>query len=675
MTHLDLEIRILPRREGGYPVEITCGGDRELPAGLLDPAILSQPPGSMEEDGDRLFQLLFADPPLRDAWARTGGESRLRRVRLRIDPGAPELHAIPWELLREPGEPPRLLAAAADTPFSRYLAGPWRPGAPVLGRPVRLLLAVASPADLADYGVAPLDVAAERQALVEVFQGDQEEVEIRFVEPPVTLAALERALTEHRPHLVHLMAHGVVHQRLGGVALLLEDDKGRAAAIAEGELAGLVARLPETPRLVFLAACRSAERSPADAYRGVAPALVAAGVPAVLAMQAPVVAETARELAAAFYRRLLCHGRCDLAANEARSALLAAGLPGAAIPVLFQRLRDGALLGFRGHVLGPRSTTFWTTLLDNIADGECTPLLGPDLTEGLLPSPRDVAAALAQRHGYPFRDPSSLPRVAQFVRSTDPLRLHRDVLRLLTEGFCRRQGLPLPAGAAARDLTGAIRGARWPDPERGGDEVEVHRLLADLDLPLYLTTNFDPFMTLALEGRGRQSRRETLPWRDGRHDAGNAGPIPDLEPPPSSGEPVVLHLFGSDEDERSLVLTEDDHLDYLTRISRDHELLLPTSVAAALARTTLLFLGYRLHGFDLKILLRGLLSHLDSDQWSRLHVAVQVDERQAEESSYEEIKRYLEAYFGDSRIDVYWGSSRQFIAELHARWLERNHAA
>src|SRR5690606_5916239 len=51
--------------------------------------------------------------------------------------------------------------------------------------------------------------------------------------------------------------------------------------------------------------------------------------------------------AAVFYRRLLAHGRVDLAANEARSAVHTARLPGPSIPVLYARVPDGQLLAAR----------------------------------------------------------------------------------------------------------------------------------------------------------------------------------------------------------------------------------------------------------------------------------------------------------------------------------------
>ncbi len=61
-------------------------------------------------------------------------------------------------------------------------------------------------------------------------------------------------------------------------------------------------------RLVFLSSCQSATRSPSDAFRGLAPKLVQAGVPAVLAMQDLAPIETARAFSQVFYRQLLQHG-------------------------------------------------------------------------------------------------------------------------------------------------------------------------------------------------------------------------------------------------------------------------------------------------------------------------------------------------------------------------------
>ncbi len=214
-THYaDLESRILEQQDEGYPVEITFSGEQEFPRGFLTSDILSWTPGySPEEGGERLFQYLFADDQLKTAWAGVRGQNPLRRIRLRIDASAPELHAIPWELLREaaPGLTPQSIAAETSSPFSRYLAGQWRPGHPILSRPIKMLVAFANPDNLEEYDLTALDVNLERETLETAIAEagiHSEQLEIAFLEEPVTLAALEAELKKGY-HIVHLVAHGI----------------------------------------------------------------------------------------------------------------------------------------------------------------------------------------------------------------------------------------------------------------------------------------------------------------------------------------------------------------------------------------------------------------------------------------------------------------------------------
>ena len=95
-------------------------------------------------------------------------------MRLRIDATAPELHALPWELLREPGDGsiPQDLAATVATPFSRYLAGKLQPGSPILKRPIKVLVAIANPQNLeADYHLSSINVEHEFDMLKEAVKG------------------------------------------------------------------------------------------------------------------------------------------------------------------------------------------------------------------------------------------------------------------------------------------------------------------------------------------------------------------------------------------------------------------------------------------------------------------------------------------------------------------------
>jgi hypothetical protein len=676
MAYSDLEIRILEKQPDGYPVEITLNGVQEFPRGFLDPGFLPFVATiSPFDDGERIFRWLFAGEQLRTTWAEVRGSQPLRRIRLRIDAGAPELHALPWELLRDPGDggTPQDVASSRATPFSRYLAGTWQPGRAILKRPVKVLVAIASPENLSDFDLADIlvedELAALRAATADL------EVELAPLPSPCTLPALEAALQQGY-HILHFIGHGA-YKETEGAALYLADEHNRVEIVRDQEIAAMLARSlagagreGENPlRLVFLSSCETAARSPAGAFLGLAPRLVDAGLPAVVAMQDLLPVQTSRAFSTTFYRRLMEHGQVDLACNEARSAILTADLPGAAIPVLFMRLQNGQLLGWRGQILGDRAEGFWATLMDNIADQWCVPFLGPGVTAGLLPSPVEIAQELAAGYNYPFPMTQSLPRVAQFIATLDNRRLREQTMRIMMSGFVRRMGHKLEPQDHRRKLSELINASAWSEHSPERLESEIHHQLAGLRLPLYVTTNLDSFMTLALQADHDHVRRETVAWQAATGGAVDH-PHFDLDPPPSPDEPVVLHLFGTDEDLPSIVLTEDDYLDYLARIAKDYDYMLPTSVSEQLASSTLLFLGYRLQDLDLKVILRGLLTNLDLARWDMLHVAVQIEADVVEEAKRREVIRYFQKYFASSKIDVYWGTAQQFVADLHARWQE-----
>jgi hypothetical protein len=213
-TFLDFELHITPCREYGYPVHIRLGGGEDF-NGTLAPDIATwTPTGDRANDGRHLFTTLFADSDLHRAWERACGQATQRRIRFWIDADAPELHALPWELLHD-GK--RWLAATAATPFSRYLPSdvPW--GGPITARPIRVLAAVANPDDLARYNLAALNVAQEQKLLRNACAPSPAApvpVALDFLDPPVTLERLEQALQEGEGyHVLHVISHGTFSQR------------------------------------------------------------------------------------------------------------------------------------------------------------------------------------------------------------------------------------------------------------------------------------------------------------------------------------------------------------------------------------------------------------------------------------------------------------------------------
>lgn len=356
MSFAQVEIRAFKREANGYPVEITVMDGGPFWRGYLDPHFLPfVPSASPEEDGQRLFRWLTADDEVRTGWTELRGRYPRRRVRLRIDHTAPELHTIPWEILQDtsPGYPVQMVAADQATPFCRYSHRRWQDGSPVGDRPLKYLLAIANPSNLADYGLDPIAVDLEKRiihdALSDLTGGH---IQLELLEEPVTLARLARALRKGM-QILHLVSHGAFRKETGAV-LFLADEQNQVRRAEDIELANTVSLQDPKPALVFLASCQSATRDSADAFRGLAPRLTDAGVLTVLAMQEQVPMATARAFSRTFYEELFQHGQVDLAANQARALLLAADLPGPQIPVLYSCLAGNQLLDVSQYRLTPR---------------------------------------------------------------------------------------------------------------------------------------------------------------------------------------------------------------------------------------------------------------------------------------------------------------------------------
>jgi hypothetical protein len=293
----------------------------------------------------------------------------------------------------------------------------------------------------------------------------------------------------------------------------------------------------------------------------------------------------------------------------------------------------------------------WDRLLLKVDHNLCTPFLGAGASAGVLPTGKAMARSLALAHKYPFPDADNLTRVAQFVavKAGDP-----DVPKLKVVEQMKGKG---PPNFAAED--------------------EIHRAVADLNLPLYLTTNYDDFMTKALmrDAPPRVPRREVCYWHLIRRDES----LPEIEPlAPTPEAPVVYHLHGWLSDPDSMVLTEDDYLDFLICISEEEQKLLPPQIQRAVARTSLLFLGYSLEDMNFKVLFRKFAAYKRMGSGGQ-HFSVQLAPKPGEETPSEEEKervarqlQYLSRYYGSIDVKVYWGTCQHFALSLRKRWQERS---
>ena len=89
--------------------------------------------------------------------------------------------------------------------------------------------------------------------------------------------------------------------------------------------------------------------------------------------------------------------------------------------------------------------------------------------------------------------------------------------------------------------------------------------MADFDLPIYLTTSYHNFIEVALKRAGKEPRTEICRWHKGLESIPSVFDDEDYEP--TKDEPLVYHLHGSDLHPESLVLSEDNYLEFLVAIS------------------------------------------------------------------------------------------------------------
>jgi len=126
---------------------------------------------------------------------------------------------------------------------------------------------------------------------------------------------------------------------------------------------------------------------------------------------------------------------------------------------------------------------------------------------------------------------------------------------------------------------------------------------------------------------------------------------------PSKDEPLVYHLHGSDDYPGSLVLTEDDYMEFLVAISQNVGRgadPIPRRIRQAMADSSLVLLGYGLQNWDFRVLFWGLIKPRPLQHTS---VSIQLVPSDIE-------KNYLQKYLSEFEFMVYWGNIRQYTQEL-----------
>jgi HPt (histidine-containing phosphotransfer) domain-containing protein len=253
-------------------------------------------------------------------------------MRLHIAASETLVAGLPWEFLYDPdlGGPVALLGA----PIMRYLPQPTRIPSLAAELPLKVLLTAAQTPP-------PVNVERELREVERSLAGLGQQVQI-VLEPHLTRAKFQQFLRQSF-HIWHFVGHGGFSSDGITGRLMFEDAMGDVDHASASELRILLQ--DSGVRLIVLDACQGA-RLATDPFRSLAPALIQAQIPAVVAMQFSVPEEATRAFAAEFYRTLAEGWPIDACVSEGRKAVMnACGLhrPDWGIPVLYSRAADGRL--------------------------------------------------------------------------------------------------------------------------------------------------------------------------------------------------------------------------------------------------------------------------------------------------------------------------------------------
>lgn len=345
-SYADFEITVTPSESGRFLLKARGPrgeeGDGELRLPDSDPQVqallarlrmLDVDEPTLVTLGRLLFDAIFTSA-IRDVYVRCRGalgSGEGLRLRLNIPPSAAPVAMLPWEFLYDPDRGPLTLL---DAPIVRHLPQPDRIPPLTAPLPLRILLTAAQ---------TPPPTAVERelaavQAALEHFNNQVHTT----VEPHLTAAILQNRLREGY-HIWHFVGHGGFASDGATAQLLFEDDMGDPEPISALQLGIMLDR--SNLRLVVLDACATGQLL-LDPMRSIAPALIRAQIPAVIAMQFQAPEESTRAFAGAFYRALADAFPIDFCVTEGRRAVMnIAGLGRAdwGIPVIYTRTEDGRL--------------------------------------------------------------------------------------------------------------------------------------------------------------------------------------------------------------------------------------------------------------------------------------------------------------------------------------------
>ena len=194
-----------------------------------------------------------------------------------------------------------------------------------------------------------------------------------------------------------------------------------------------------------------------------------------------------------------------------------------------------------------------------------------------------LSKILAEKCDYPGADWWNLQRVSQYFEMKTKFRS-----RLVDE------------------IKDAVHVNREPSP--------ILRMLAELEFPVVITTNYDQLYEKVVEEKAK-AENITDPYQVSVYNPNIKKKVETLDCPhkPDPKRPYILKIHGDVDTEESIVLTDEDYIQFVLRMS-DQKPYHPfgPNVLAHLIRWPTLFVGYSLMDYNLRLLFKTLRWKLDA---------------------------------------------------------------
>jgi hypothetical protein len=290
-------------------------------------------------------------------------------------------------------------------------------------------------------------------------------------------------------------------------------------------------------------------------------------------------------------------------------------------------------------------------LLTKINEEKCIPFVGPEVCQPWIPLGKEVAIKWAKENKYPLRDSYQLSRVAQFLT------------------------IQTDSNSTKYKLESELKKINAPNFATDENRNEPLAILAELNLPVYITTNYDHFLEKALRDRGKEPISDFCRWNEDLVEYANDNEIntklyKNREMNISSANPLVYHLLGDMSHPISMVLTEKDFIDFVIFLNKeDEKRILPLAIRKKINSEHLLFIGYSLYDISFTVIFQTVINPGKATHSPGISVQLMstkddnnmdIDDDKAREY----LADYTKAMFN---LYVFPGSAKKFSKELRVQ--------